>query len=204
MFFSRSYPGYRILVEMNLISTLLGVSVASGLNVYATVLALGVLQRLGVLHLPPTLTAVASAPVMFVAAVLYVVEFVVDKVPVLDSMWDGLHTVIRPACAAFLAYSMVGSVDPQWQILAALLGGSLALTSHAAKASTRAAVQVSPEPVSNWILSLTEDGISFLLVWLVGAHPLIGLTVAVLIAVVAITIVWKLSRVVRRVFRGAA
>jgi len=190
-----------ILDDVNLISILLGVSVASGLNLYATVLAMGVLHRLGILHLPPSLDAVAGLPVMAVAAVLYGTEFVVDKIPFLDSAWDGLHTIVRPVCAAFLAYSVVGHVDPQWQILAALLGGSLALTSHAAKASTRAAVQVSPEPVSNWILSLTEDGIVFLLVWLVGSHPLIGLGLALTLVAASIVIVWKLSRMVRRFFR---
>jgi hypothetical protein len=187
---------------MDLISTLFGVSVASGLNVYATVLAMGLLQRWGVLHLPPSLDVIASVPVLALAAILYLVEFFVDKVPFLDSAWDLLHTVIRPAAAAFLAFSMVGHVDPRWQILAALLGGSLALTSHAAKASTRVAAQVSPEPVTNWILSLIEDGIAFVLVWLVGSHPLIGLVLALLLVTVAVAIVWKLSRFVRRFLGG--
>ena len=189
---------------MDLISTLLGVSFASGLNVYATVLAMGVLHRLGVLHLPPTLDVVASAPVLAGAAALYAVEFVVDKVPYLDSVWDAIHTIIRPAAGAFLSYSMVGHVDPQWQILAALVGGSVAFTSHAAKASTRAAVHVSPEPFSNWILSLAEDGMAFVLVWLVGSHPLLGLAAVSLLVVAAVFIVWKLSRLVRQVFRRAA
>src|SRR5215471_20337482 len=156
---------------MDLISTLLGVSFASGLNVYATVLAMGLLHRFGFLHLPPSLGVISTTPILVVAALLYAVEFFVDKVPFLDSMWDALHTVIRPAAGALLAYGVVGHVDPKWQILAALLGGSLALTSHAAKASTRVAVQASPEPFTNWILSLTEDGIAFVLVWLVRSHP---------------------------------
>src|SRR5215470_4522336 len=189
---------------MDLISTLLGVSVASGLNVYATVLAMGVLHRLGILHLPPTLDAVASTPILVAAAVLYMVEFVVDKIPFLDSAWDTLHTIIRPAAGAFLAYSLVGHVDPQWQVLAALLGGSLAFTSHAAKASTRAVAHVSPEPFSNWILSLTEDAIAFVLVWLAASHPVAGLAAAAVLLAGAVFIVWKLSRVVRRVFRRAA
>jgi len=189
---------------MDLVSALLGVSVASGLNVYATVLAMGLLHRFGVLHLPPALDVVSSTAVLVVAAVLYAVEFVVDKVPFLDSLWDAIHTIIRPAAGAFLAYSMVGHVDPQTQILAALLGGSLAFTSHAAKASTRAAVQVSPEPFSNSILSLAEDAIAFALVWLVSSHPLIGLTAAVIVIALAAVILWKFSRLVRRVFHRAA
>ena len=189
---------------MDLISTLFGISFASGLNVYATVLAMGVLHRLGVLHLPQRLDVIATLPVMAGAAILYAVEFVADKVPYLDTAWDSVHTFIRPVAGALLAFSIVGHVDPKWQVLAALLGGSIALTSHAAKASTRAAANVSPEPFSNWALSLTEDGIAFLLVWLVGSHPVIGLVLALLLTVAAIVIIWKLSRLIRRVFHRAA
>src|SRR5215471_16896267 len=146
---------------MDVIGTLLGVSFASGLNLYATVLAMGILSRLGVLHLPSNLEVIGSTPIIIVAAVLYGVEFLVDKVPFLDSFWDGMHTIVRPAAGAFLSYSMVGHVDPTWQVLAALLGGSVALTSHAAKASTRIVTHASPEPFSKWILSLTEDGVAF-------------------------------------------
>ena len=189
---------------MDLVSTLLGVSLASGLNVYATVLAMGLLHRWGLLHLPPAMDVIASTPVLVLAAALYAVEFVVDKIPFLDTAWDVVHTVIRPVAGALLAYGMVGHVDPKWQILAALLGGSLALTSHAAKASTRVAAQASPEPFSNSILSLTEDGIAFLLVWLVSSHPLVGLVVALLLAATAVAIVWKLSRMLRRFLNRAA
>jgi Domain of unknown function (DUF4126) len=165
---------------------------------------MGVLHRFGVLHLPQSLDAISTLPVMAGAALLYAVEFVADKVPYLDTVWDGVHTFIRPAAGAFLAFSMVGHVDPKWQVLAALLGGSVALTSHAAKASTRAAANVSPEPFSNWVLSLTEDGIAFLLVWLGSSHPVIGLVLALLLTVAAIVIIWKLSRLIRRVFHRAA
>src|SRR5262249_53605902 len=197
-------PFFRILNVMDLVSTLFGVSFASGLNVYATVLAMGVLHRFGILHLPHNLDVISTLPVMSGAALLYALEFVADKVPYLDTIWDGVHTFIRPAAGAFLAFSMVGHVDPKWQVLAALLGGSVALTSHAAKASTRAAANLSPEPFSNWALSLTEDGIAFLLVWLVGSHPLIGLVLALLLIIAAIAAIWKLSRLVRGAFRRAA
>jgi Domain of unknown function (DUF4126) len=189
---------------MDLISTLLGVSFASGLNVYATVLAMGLLHRFGLLHLPQSLNVISTTPILLIAALLYALEFVVDKVPFLDHIWDVLHTIIRPVAGALLAFGVVGHVDPKWQILAALLGGSLAFTSHAAKASTRVAVQVSPEPFSNWILSLTEDALAFCLVWLAGSHPLIGIALVLVLVSVAIAIVWKLSRFVRRVFRRAA
>ena len=107
----------------NSITALLGVAFSAGLNVYATVLALGVMHRLEVYHLPDSLAILASTPVLIAAVVLYVVEFVADKIPLVDSVWDGIHTVIRPVAGALLAYGMVGSLEPQWQIIAALAGG---------------------------------------------------------------------------------
>src|SRR5262245_18122523 len=188
----------------NLLSAVLGLSFAAGLNTYATVLALGVLDRLNVVHLPPGLKVVGSMPVIIAAAVLFLVEFVADKIPFVDSVWDGIHTMIRPAAGALLAYGVVGSVDPQWQVIAALVGGGVALTSHAAKASTRAAVNVSPEPVSNWSLSLLEDGVSFVLVWLTVSHPLFAGVLVLALGTAAVYILWKLSRFARRVFRRAS
>jgi hypothetical protein len=174
------------------------------LNTYATILALGVLQRFEVLQLPSSLGIVGSTPVMAAAAFMYVVEFIADKVPYIDSVWDLIHTVVRPAAGALLAYGAVGSVDPEWQLVAALAGGSVALTSHTAKASTRAAVNVSPEPFSNWALSLTEDVIAFGLVWLVATHPYIAAGAAIGLAALAAFIVWKLSKFARKLFRRAA
>src|SRR5687767_10640522 len=113
----------------DLLSLLLGISFAAGLNTYATVLALGGLQRAGVVQLPSGIDVVASLPVMSAAAAMFVVEFVADKIPLIDTLWDTIHTVIRPAAGALLAYGMVGDVDPQWQVIAALAGGTIALTS---------------------------------------------------------------------------
>src|SRR5215468_7488820 len=161
----------------HLLSAVLGLSLAAGLNTYATVLALGLFDRLGVVHLPAGLHVVSTTPVLVAAAFLYLVEFVADKIPWFDSIWDGIHTLIRPAAGALLAYGVVGNVDAQWQVIAALAGGSIALTAHAAKASTRAAANVTPEPFSNWLLSLAEDGIAFLVVWLTATHPLIGMAI---------------------------
>ena len=187
----------------DLLSGVLGLSFGSGLNAYATVLGLGILHRMGVAHLPPSLEVIGSTPVIATAALLYVIEFIADKIPLFDSIWDGIHTVIRPAAGALLGYGIVGNVDPQWQVIAALLGGGIALTAHTAKASTRAAVNMSPEPFSNWFLSLGEDALSFLLVWLTSTHPLIALALGLVLAAAAIYIVWKLSNVARRVFRRA-
>src|SRR5436190_22091996 len=137
----------------NLISAVLGISFAAGLNTYATVLALGLMHRFVIVHLPHGLDVVGTTPILIAAAGLYAVEFLADKIPFIDTVWDTIHTVIRPVAGALLAYGVVGNVDPQWQVLATLVGGSVALASHSAKATTRAAANVSPEPFSNWILS---------------------------------------------------
>jgi hypothetical protein len=192
----------RILEAMtNLLSAVLGFSFAAGLNTYATVLALGLMQRFEVIHLPRELEVLGTIPVIAVAGLLYAVEFVADKVPYIDSLWDSLHTVIRPAAGAFLAYGLAGNVDSQWQVIAALVGGGVALTSHTAKASTRAAANLSPEPLSNWFLSLLEDGVSFVLVWLTAAHPILALLIVFVLGIVAVYIILKLSHFTRRVFR---
>ena len=187
-----------------LLSSVLGISFAAGLNAYATVLALGVLDRLGIIHLPADLHILSSTPVILAAAALYLVEFAADKIPWIDSVWDGIHSVIRPMAGALLAYGFVHNVDPQWQFIAALAGGSVALTSHSAKASTRAAVNLSPEPFSNWFLSLAEDAVSFILVWLTTTHPLVGLILALILVTVAAFVIWKISRFARRVLRKAS
>src|SRR5262245_29944292 len=106
------------------LSILSGISFASGLNAYATVLALGLLDRFGVIHLDAPLSIVGSTPVLAGAALLYAIEFVADKIPYVDSVWDMIHTVVRPVAGGILAYSAVGAVRPEWQILAALAGGS--------------------------------------------------------------------------------
>src|SRR5689334_20185324 len=110
----------------NLISAVLGISFAAGLNTYATVLALGLMHRFGVVHLPQGLDIVGTLPVLIAAAGMYGVEFLADKIPWIDSVWDGIHSVIRPAAGALLAYGVVGNVDPQWQVIATLVGGSVA------------------------------------------------------------------------------
>jgi hypothetical protein len=188
----------------NLLSAVLGVSFAAGLNTYATILALGILQRLGVVSLPQGLSVVGTTPVLGAAGALFLIEFVADKIPFVDSMWDGIHTVVRPAAGALLAYGVVGSVDPQWQIIAALLGGGIALTSHTAKASTRAAANLSPEPFSNSILSIGEDVLSFSLVWLATSHPVIAIVIVLALIIAAIFVIRTLTGYARRVFRRVA
>ena len=157
----------------------LGTSFASGLNLYATV-----------------------------AITLFLVGFIADKIPYVDSAWDALHTFIRPPAAAVLAYSAFGNVPEEYKIGAALLAGSVALTAHGAKASARAAANTSPEPVSNWALSSLEDGLAVFLVWMAAEHPLLTAGIVLVLLVIAVLLIrklWKFSRqLVERVRRKPA
>jgi hypothetical protein len=172
----------------------LGTSFASGLNLYATVAAAGLFQRFGVVTLPEPLQVLANPVVLGVALTLFLVEFIADKIPYVDSAWDALHTFIRPPAAALISYSAFAgeSVPEEWKLAAALLAGSVALTSHGAKASTRAAANASPEPVSNWTLSLLEDGLAVFLAWMAAEHPLLTAAIVVALVVVAVFVIWKL------------
>jgi hypothetical protein len=178
----------------------LGTSFASGLNLYATVAAAGLFERLGIIHLPPSLAILAHPVVFGIALTLFVVEFVADKIPYVDSVWDAVHTFIRPPAAAFLSYgAFAGEVPEQWRIAAALLAGSVALTSHGAKATTRAATNVSPEPISNWTLSILEDGVAVFLAWMAAAHPILTAAIVVVLVIVAVMVIWKLFGFLRQV-----
>jgi Domain of unknown function (DUF4126) len=170
----------------------LGTSFASGLNVYATVAAAGLFQRFGVVQLPDSLQVLANPFVIGIAITLFLIEFIADKVPYVDSAWDAVHTFIRPPAAAVLAYSAFGQVSEEWKVGASLLAGGVALTSHGAKATTRAAANTSPEPVSNWALSIFEDGLVVFLVWLAAEHPILTAGIVVLLVIVAVLIIWKL------------
>src|SRR5580700_3908122 len=147
------------------LSLVLGAGFSSGLNLYATVATLGLLERFGVIHLPAQLHVLSNPIVLGIAAVLYVIEFVADKVPYVDSVWQAVHTFIRPPAAALLAFAAMGGAPAHWRWAAALLAGGVALTSHSTKASARAAANVSPEPFSNWALSFGEDILSVWLTW---------------------------------------
>ena len=178
----------------------LGTSFASGLNLYLTVATAGLLQRFGVVQLPEALGVLSHPVVLGIAITLFVVEFIADKVPYVDTAWDAVHTFIRPPAAALLSYSaFAGEGIPEaWQLGAALLAGSVALTSHGAKASTRAAANASPEPFSNWGLSLLEDGLVVFLAWMAAEHPLITAAIVVVLVILATFVIWKLFSFLRR------
>ena len=189
------------MVAMNPVETLglaLGAGFSSGLNLYATVATLGLLQRFGVIHLPPALQVLAHPWVLGIAVALYILEFLADKIPYIDTAWDALHTVIRPPAAALLAYGAAGAAPPEWRWGAALLAGGVALTSHGTKASTRAAVNTSPEPFSNWVLSFGEDVLAVWLTWLSTAHPAATIVIVVLLVALAGFLLFHLFRFLRR------
>lgn len=182
----------------------LGSSFASGINLYATVGALGLLHRFEVFQLPSSLEVLANPWVIGIAAALYLIEFAADKVPYVDSVWDVIHTFIRPAAAAVLAYGAFAEMPDMWRVIAALLAGGVALTSHSSKATTRAAANASPEPVSNWILSLVEDGIAFLLTWLAVTHPFLTVGVVIILLIVSTFLIVKLWGFLRRAVSRAS
>src|SRR5271165_6619713 len=192
---------------MNPIETLslvLGTGFSSGLNLYATVATLGLLERFGVVHLPEKLQVLSHPVVLAVALSLYVMEFLADKVPYIDSVWQAVHTFIRPPAAALLAFGATAAAPEPWRWAAALLAGSIALTSHGTKASARAAANMSPEPLSNWALSFGEDMLAVWLTWFATAHPKIAVIVVIILVGVSLYLLYHLFRFLRRTLQKLA
>src|SRR5439155_11223930 len=125
-------------------------------------------------------------------------EFLADKIPYFDTFWDAIHTFIRPPAAALLAFTAAGAAPPEWRWGAALLAGGVALTSHGTKASARAAVNASPEPFSNWILSLGEDALAVWLSWMATAHPVATTAIVAALLVLCVFLLYRLFRFARR------
>jgi hypothetical protein len=167
---------------MTLLSTLafaMGTAWVSGINLYAAVATLGLLGRFAQLQLPGDLAVLTSWWVIGVALVLYLIEFIADKIPVVDSVWDAMHTFIRVPAGAALAAASFGEYDRGFQVVAFLLGGGLALSSHGTKASVRMAINTSPEPVTNAAASLGEDCIAVGSILLAAFYPVLLFTVIV-------------------------
>ena len=180
-----------------LTAILVVVSFSAGLNVYATVGMLGPLARFNVLALPPALHALQDWKIIAICAVLFLLEFVGDKIPVFDLLWNAAHTFVRVPVAAFLAYAATSQL-PQWeQIAATFTGGLIALAAHGGKTAARAAILHSPEPFSNFALSTAEDALVVFLMWIVTRHPY----VASAIVLVALCVVAILIRFVVRALR---
>ena len=186
------------------LSLVLGAGFSSGLNLYATVATLGLLQRFGVIQLPEHLRILSHPVVLGIAAVLYLLEFLADKVPYIDSIWQVVHTFIRPPAAALLAFGATAAAPDAWRWGAALLAGGIALTSHGTKASARAAVNLSPEPFSNWALSFGEDVLAVWLVWFATAHPTAAIIVVSVLFGVSLFLLYHLFQFLRRMLRKLA
>jgi hypothetical protein len=186
-----------------LFALLAAIAFAAGLNVYATVAALGLLARFGHLPLPPALQLVETWPVIAASGALFAVEFFADKIPAFDLIWSALHTFVRVPVAAFLAYGATAQLTPARQLLATLLGAAIALAAHGGKIAVRAAVTPSPEPFSNISLSLAEDLLAIALTWLATRHPYMAGTIALSLVAVIALLARFVIRAVQALFRGA-
>jgi hypothetical protein len=182
----------------------LSFAVGAGINLYATVLVLGLAARRDWVELPASLEPLGSSWVIGGAAALYVLEFLADKIPWVDSLWDAIHTLVRPVGAAVVAVAALGPSSPGMEVAAGLLGAAIGASTHAAKAGTRLAVNASPEPASNIGISLLEDGFVVGLVVLLLTHPLLGLALALVALLVVIAALWVFVRMLSRRRRARA
>jgi hypothetical protein len=180
------------------LSLALGSAWTSGINLYATVTVLGVLQKFGVARLPGGLEVLDNWWIIGVAGFLYLIEFFADKIPYVDSVWDVVHTFIRVPAGAIVAYGATSQMDSSVHVIATLLGGGLAFSSHGTKAAVRATANLSPEPVSNWILSLVEDVIAIAGTILAVIAPVL---IAVVLVIFLIFFVWFFPKVFRAMRR---
>ncbi|MBA3725268.1 MAG: DUF4126 domain-containing protein [Armatimonadetes bacterium] len=180
----------------------MGASWVSGIKLYAGVAMLGLLSRFGQLQLPGNLEFLTSWWIIGLAAVLYVIEFLADKIPLIDSMWDTFHTFIRIPAGAALAFAAFGKYDAIIQGIAFLLGGGIAASSHGTKSLTRAAINTSPEPFSNITASLIEDGVAVGAIALVAYYPVILIGVVVVAVIASLIVIPKMIRFLRNTIAG--
>jgi hypothetical protein len=178
-----------------MISLAFGAAWASGINLYATVAVLGLLNVFGFVALPQSLEVISDPLVLGVAVMMYIVKFVADKIPGVDSVWDSIHTFIRVPAGALLAAGTIADVSEPYQIAAVLLGGgTVALASHATKSGSRALINTSPEPVSNWIASFAEDIAVVIAITLASLKPTLFL---ILFGILCLFVVWFLPKIWR-------
>lgn len=191
------------LAPHELMAMLVATSFSAGLNVYATVAALGLLSHAGAFPLPPALEILSSWYVIGASLALFVIEFFADKVPAFDLVWNALHTFVRIPVAALLAYRATANLSPWQQLAVTVAGGLIALAAHGGKTAVRAGVTPSPEPLSNAALSLGEDVLAVFLVWFATTHPYWAAgIVAVLLLITALLVRWVV-RSLRALFVGA-
>lgn len=186
---------------ISVIALTMGVGWASGINLYAAVLVLGLAGSTGNIDLPAELSMVESPMVIMAAGIMFFVEFIADKVPGVDTGWDTLHTFIRIPAGAMLAAGAVGDVSPALEVAAGLLGGTMASASHLTKFSTRAVINTSPEPFSNWAASISEDLIVLGGLWAMFNHPWLFVGAMALFILLVIWLLPKLWRLLKAIFK---
>ncbi len=196
-------PNILQIPSSELFALLAAIGFAAGLNLYATVAALGLLARFSHLPLPPGLHLLASWPVIAASVALFALEFFADKIPAFDLIWNALHTFIRVPVAGLLAYQATAQLSPEHQLLATLLGAAVALVAHGGKMAARAAVTPAPEPLSNITLSLGEDALAIGLTWLATRHPYVAGTIVATFVVIIVILTRWVTRALRALFRGA-
>jgi hypothetical protein len=183
----------------NITALIIAASFAAGLNVYATVLTLGLLSRAHGVVLPPGLEVLGNWWVIGVSGAMFALEFVADKIPGFDMIWNALHTFIRVPIAGLLAWRASEQLSPEMQLLATLAGAAIAMVSHGSKTAVRAAVTPSPEPISNIALSTSEDVLAVGITWLTTRHPWIAAAIATTLIVIAFAAAqWIVRGVMRR------
>jgi hypothetical protein len=173
----------------------------SGINLYATVFTLGLLQRFHLVKLPGDLGRISETWILAISGGMYLIQFIADKIPAVDSTWDAIHTFIRIPAGAVLAASAFAHFDPGVRIAALIIGGGVALGSHGTKATVRLAANTSPEPFSNIALSLGEDAVTFGSTLLMAFHPVVILIVVIVFVTISAWLVPKIMRTLLRLFR---
>ncbi len=187
----------------HLVALIVATSFAAGLNVYGTVATLGLLSRAGAIALPGSLGLLDNWWVIAASVALFAIEFVADKVPAFDLVWNALQTFVRVPAGALLAYAAASTLGPGWQLLATALGGAIAFAAHGGKTAARVAVTTSPEPFSNAALSLAEDAFAIFLTWFATRHPFIAAAIVTVCLVVIALLVRLVIRALRVLFLGA-
>lgn len=185
----------------DLLAFLIAVSFAAGLNVYATIATLGLLAHAGVVVLPGQLGLLAEWWVIGASTALFAIEFVADKIPVFDLIWNALQTFVRVPVAAFLGFGATSQLGPEWQFAAAAVGGLVALAAHGGKTAARVAVTPSPEPLSNIGLSLAEDAFTIFVTWFATRHPYLAAAIVLALIVSMVVLIRWIIRALTSLFR---
>ncbi len=187
-----------VFTPSNIAALIISASFAAGLNIYATILTLGILAHTQWVALPSGLEILGNWWIIAVSGALFLAEFVADKIPALDLVWNAAHTFVRVPVAALLAYRTAQHLSPGMQMLATVAGAGIAMVAHTSKTAVRAAITPSPEPVSNIALSTAEDALAIGLTWVATRHPYVSATVAIVLTVLAILAIRWVVRAVRR------